>query len=283
MNTFDLIKIKQKVWAENASILLQGSKIEKGEKNYTKSIDDNLFLPLSAISKKELRGGDGNELGNATTPGKIQALHSSSALGVNFFEYWKTSLNFSPIAKALKIPSTNIKSISYESKFPILLDQDKQPNIDVCFNYTNGKVIGIECKFTEPFQHRIVDHGLKEKYINKKEIWHELPNLKKLAIKLCPNDDEFKYLHCAQLIKHTLGLVNTLKDKKKFRLVYLYYPALMGNNDIYNSEIEKFGETISKDGIQFHSITWQELIKYFIKNFTNQHKNYVNYLTIRYL
>ncbi len=262
---------------------LQGSKMERGDKIYTKSIEENLYLSLSEKSRNELLGGDGNELGNDFNPGKIQALHSSSALAVNFFEYWRANNDFSKIAKAIRIPSTNISSIAYESKYPILLDQEKHPNIDVCFKYKNGTIIGIECKFTEPFQNRINDHGLKDKYLKEAGIWDELPNLKKLASKLSPDDNEFQYLHCAQLIKHTLGLLNSLKDKDKFRLVYLYYPALMGNNEKYNSEIEIFAEALTKDNIRFSSIIWQELIKYFNENITEQDKDYVNYVTNRYL
>jgi len=283
MKTFELIKMKQKIWSMNAAISLQGSKKERGEKNYTRSIEENLYRSLSVRSKNELLAGDGNEFGNDTNPGKIQALHSSSALVVNFFEYWKANDTFSPIAKAIRIPSTNISSIAYESKYPILLDKGKHPNIDVCFKYNNGTIIGIECKFTEPFQNRNANHGLKGKYLKEKGIWDELPNLRKLASKISPNDNEFKYLHCAQLIKHTLGLLNALKNKSKFRLVYLYYPALMGNNEKYFSEIEIFAETMAKDDIRFSSITWQQIIKYFINNLTEQDRDYVNYITSRYL
>ena len=53
--------------------------------------------------------------------GKMQALHSSSAIVVNVFEYWKSkSPDF--IAKALKIPSKKIEEIVFEEKFPIVKD-----------------------------------------------------------------------------------------------------------------------------------------------------------------
>ena len=152
----DYIKEKQKYWARLKKLDLIGSQIERGDKIYCRDLHDNLFLPLSNESKAELEAGDGNELGGGETPGKMQALHSSSALGVNVFEYWRYNKNFSPIAKALKIPSRNIGKISYEKKFKALKGQGTDPNIDVVFEYANGTACAIECKFTEAYSNRKV-------------------------------------------------------------------------------------------------------------------------------
>jgi len=78
---------KQIQWAYRNNIVLIGSKSNKGRKAYTKKLDDNLFGPLMPEVKSDFEDADGGELtGN---PCKMQAVHSSSALGVNIFQYWK--------------------------------------------------------------------------------------------------------------------------------------------------------------------------------------------------
>jgi len=54
---------------------------------YTGSLDDNLFVPLSPETRAKFSGGDGGELGRYGKRDSMQALHSSSALTCNVFEY----------------------------------------------------------------------------------------------------------------------------------------------------------------------------------------------------
>ena len=101
MKASQYIISKQQLWAKINNIELVGSQLDRGEKNYTKEFINNFYEPVSAQALEELGKGDGNELGNGIIPGKIQALHSSSALGVNVFDYWKKQADKSDIAKAL--------------------------------------------------------------------------------------------------------------------------------------------------------------------------------------
>jgi hypothetical protein len=50
-------------------------------------------------------------------------------------------------------------------------------------------VYAIESKFTEAYGGR-GHSGLKEKYLDL-DIWEEVPNLHRLAISICPKDDQF--------------------------------------------------------------------------------------------
>lgn len=43
MNTLNYIKSKQKIWAKLRNIELIGSQNEKGDKIYTKTLNENLF------------------------------------------------------------------------------------------------------------------------------------------------------------------------------------------------------------------------------------------------
>lgn len=283
MNTFEFVKMKQKLWAESKNIALVGSQIDRGELLYTKELILNLFQNLSESTIKEFSLGDGNELGNGILPGKMQALHSSSVIGVNFFEYWKHNQRFEILAKALHIPSKEIDYIQFEEKYIILKDATKCPNIDVNIHYKNSDLVGIECKFTEPFQYRNTNTGLKKKYLDYFEYWDEFPNLYKLALTISPEDSINSYLHMAQLIKHTLGMYTLKKDKSKFRLLYVFYPALFENNEKYLGEINILKEALEKDDVRFQFLSWQELIRSLTNNIQAEDKGYLNYLVGRYL
>ena len=260
MDTLEYIKAKQKAWAKGKGLELQGSKGERGDPIYTCRLDDNLFLKISNDTALAFSKGDGNELGDEKNIGKMQALHSSSAVGVNVFEYWKQNGRLSIIAKALRIPATKIETIEFERKFKALESSKFDPNVDLVFSYKDGSNIGIECKYTEPFQSRKVDLGLKEKYLVEYKYWNELRNIKKLASKISPEDTTNSYFHSAQMIKHVLGMYAATQDKSKVRLLYLYQPAFFENNCKYEEEISKFRDAVEADQIGFSSISWQEVI-----------------------
>ena len=83
------IILKQIQWAKRKNIDLVGSKITRGRKTYTKTLNENLFQPLSDQTRKDIENGDGGELrGNSSNSPKMHALHSSSAIGVNILQYW---------------------------------------------------------------------------------------------------------------------------------------------------------------------------------------------------
>jgi hypothetical protein len=283
MSSSAFIKSKLQLWALRNGIGLIGSKITKGEKYYTEKRDDNFFQPPSTTTLDDFLKADGQELGNGIYPGKIQALHSSSAIAVNFFEYWKLSLDKEFLAKGLMIPSKNIFDIRFEQKYPILGNNHKPPNIDVVIQYNNQNVCAIECKFTEAYTYRKGTHGLKKEYFSKNDLWKELPSLFSYAQSISPTDIQNNYLHPAQLIKHTLGLLYKFKDKKKFRLLYLWYDVNGEEGFNHRKEIETFSDVIKKDDIAFQSISWQELIINMANKHVAAHKKYFDYMTERYL
>lgn len=98
MNGYQYILEKQTQWAKNKGLDLIGSKGNRGRLAYTLKLDDNLFQPLIPEVRSSFESGDGNELGTINQPGKMQAIHSSSALGVNIFQYWKSIASVTMIA-----------------------------------------------------------------------------------------------------------------------------------------------------------------------------------------
>lgn len=287
LNASEQIISKQIEWAKNKGLQLFGSAGNRGRRVYTKSIADNLFKSLSDKSRKELEGGDGGELnGNASQPAKIQALHSSSALGINLFDYWREQSDSSLLFAACGLSRAGNKltgEIQFEQKFTIDDRFQYSPNLDVIFVHSQPhkfKVFAIECKFTEPYSSR-GHSGLDPKYFSNGDIWHNLSATKHLGQEISPEDSHFKYLRAAQLIKHILGL-NRKFGHSRYRLLYLWYDALGEPGFKHRQEVDEFADVVRSDGVVFHNTTYQDLIVGLARH-RNKHEEYVKYLTDRYL
>jgi len=277
MNARDYILSKQIQWAYRNNIVLIGSKGNRGRKAYTQKIDDNLFEPLMIEVRDNFTQADGGELtGN---PCKMQAVHSSSALGVNIFQYWKRMKQFPAIAAACGFCSTNNTSsrgINFEVKYPISGKFQRSPNIDVVISNSSEsrfKVFAIECKFSEAY-YSGTHSGISPKYIELNKVWDDIPNLLKLAKTISPDDNRFTHLHPAQLIKHILGLKEKF-GKNKFRLLYLWYDTIGPESAKHHKEIEEFIKITKADGLYFYAMSYQDLIIKLAKNYRNTHRDYI--------
>jgi len=232
---------------------------------------------------------DGSELiGTPNSPAKMQAVHSSSALAVNVFQYWMKKERVPLIAAACRLCRKGSKvsnRIVFEEKYPI----DNKifrfpPNIDVVIHNsdkTKYKRFAIESKFSEAYSSR-GDHGLKTPYIDLNGIWNDIPNLYDFAKLICPKDEQYQHLHPAQLIKHILGL-KTAFGKAGFRLLYIWYDVLGVQGAIHREEIKTFSEVAKLDDIKFHSISVQELIVWLSENYRSNYEEYIRYMSNRYL
>jgi len=220
---------KQRQWALNRGIELVGSEWDRGLRAYTPTLEENLFEPLSDLARAESQDGDGGEINRSKKgPPKMQALHSSSALGVNIFHYWNRPDRVNEIAAACgfcKRGSTRSERLAFEMKFKIAGHLTRRANIDVVLvnnNSARTKVFAVECKFTEAY--RTGGHpGLRERYLKLDRPWDGLTNLRKIAEEVREEDKTYHHLHPAQLIKHVLGLRKAYDDR--FRLLYLWYDA----------------------------------------------------------
>lgn len=281
---------KQIQWAKRKNIKLIGSKIDKGFPAYTYQLEDNLFEPLALDVINDLSKGDGGEiLSTNNLPPKANAIHSSSALGINMFHYWKTSGKIDNIAHACGLCAKQNKTqtdIHFEQKFLISKTFQYCPNLDVVIeNNENAqyKVYAIECKFSEAYSNRR-HGGIDPKYFRSDmmPLWKDIPNIHDLAKALSPEDNEFKFLHPGQLIKHILGLKNKY-GKKSFRLLYLWYDVLGEEGYVHRTEIEKFSTYTKADDVKFSSISYQELITFLAKNYYETNEKFIDYITDRYL
>lgn len=290
MNGYEYIISKQIQWAMNHEITLIGSKGKRGRKAYTTTLDQNLFEPLNDETRNSFLNGDGKEiLGSPESPAKMQALHSSSALGVNIFQYWQKRGLVNAIATACGFCSKDSSysdQICFEEKHRIKSKFVVPPNIDVVFHNNDKsafKIYAVECKFSEAY-FQIKHVGLKEKYLEETDLWNYLPALYKLAKEMGPEDPIFNNLHAAQLIKHILGLLKaSSEDKDKFKLLYLWYDVLGCESENHREEVEKFTQIAKSDGIHFTAMTYQELIVALANNHRIEHPEYIKYVTERYL
>lgn len=169
MNGYEHILAKQTAWARNRDVDLIGSKRDHGRLAYTPDLDHNLFQPLLPEVRTSFSKGDGGELGHSDAPGKMQAVHSSSALAVNVFQYWKSISDASTIASMCEFcrPGSEIScDIQFEEKYPINDSFGRHPNIDAVIHNNptaRTKRFAIECKFSEAYGAR-EHNGFKQAY-----------------------------------------------------------------------------------------------------------------------
>lgn len=235
------------------------------------------------VSRAEFEQGDGGELYADQRVSNMYAVYSSSAIFANTIDYWRQAGNLTAIAKALKIPSTQITGFRFEAKHIIDPTFERAPNLDGCFSYDSSsklKAIGIESKFSEPYSKREVT-PLNSRYIELPQ-WEQLPVTLQLARKLHHGTTEFKHIGGSQLIKHILGMV-TAYGCSGFRLLYLWYAVPHPDSHTHAEEIEQFRECVTADGIHFASLTYQELFLRLAHQERGLHQAYVDYLIERYL
>jgi len=85
MKAYEYFLSRQIQWATNQGIALIGSKGERGSCTYTPTLEQNLFKPLVPDVRKYFEDADSGGLRGI--PSKMQAVHSSSAIAVNIFQY----------------------------------------------------------------------------------------------------------------------------------------------------------------------------------------------------
>lgn len=207
--------------------------------NLIEGVDIDLFF-------NDLIQGSGSELKN-----KFNAIYSSSALAVNNFTVVKRHLS-----KFNFLNYSNFFSASFERKFITGLG-GTPPNLD--FTVENkDTVIAFESKYLETLKKTKV--AFKDSY-NKinldylDDFWFSLIQY---------YIDKALYLDVAQLIKHSIGLINHKKlTRQNVVLVYIYW--MPENFDKYSEyiqhskELSEFSDKMAgRDDIIFTSISYNQ-------------------------
>jgi hypothetical protein len=268
---YESICSQQKSWACQRGIRFD-------EDGYTLSLDDNLLLPLLPEVRKEFKAGKGDELGAAGIRGKMQALHSSSALVVNIFQYW-ANRDISEIASACGTPH-GMTRMRFERTYPTTLG-GTPPHLDVEFSADSLKPLVIESKFTEPYR-RHTKRAIKDRHLDVPGLWTGLTECEKLVRRIREEErgrTSFGYLDAPQLLKHILGLTKAF-GASGFSLLYLWYEIPSPEARSHRTELNEFMNLIGQE-VEFRQMTHQELFQA-IRECHGVSEGYIRYLTERY-
>lgn len=226
--------------------------------------------------------GSGGELRakrQASQP-KMHALHSSSVLACNVFDYWRAR-GVGLVGEALGI-GPRVESLTFEEQFPTGLP-GKPPNIDVALWLKSGDVFGIESKFTEPFGVTKTIPAFKDKYFPVGQpVWSDrgLTRCGTLAVALQNGVVRFRCLDAAQLLKHALGLQAT--HKGRFTLCYLYVDQDTREEcNVHRNEINEFGLAVDGD-FPFVALSYPTFFKGLRRLARGDHDAYFAYIIERY-
>jgi hypothetical protein len=239
-----LIKRQQLEWAREAGLAVD-------DVGYCASPTVNLPW-LSAVTRRDFDEADGQEFGSSTRTGKIAAVHSSSALAVNVFDYW-TSRDKSPLAGALGI--SPIAEMRFEQKFNTGV-KPRSPNIDVVIYGRNNELLAIESKFSEPFGGGRKG-GIQDKYCPEDtKRWGAVGlDGAQRAVNAIRAGETFRFLDAPQLLKHMLGLA---QSNRHWSLLLLWYAPSRSAEHSMNDEIARFRVLLGVDGVRFATRTYQD-------------------------
>jgi hypothetical protein len=285
MTSGQFIQRKLQAWAARNGIPLQGSAGERGEPNYTHSVEENLFggelLPMVRASFER---GAGGELRGASPT--MSALHSSAAMAVNLFQYWVQNGDLAALAGILDVPAGDISDAVFEDCFPVCDDWKTRgfkepPHLDFALRYRDGGRVGIECKLFEPYG-RLGHQPLRPAYLGLADSWRDIPACQALAEELSRGPAGFHRLGVSQLLKHFLGLKFGVPTGKA-RLIYLYCDAIGHEANEHRRELEQFQELVQADSFLFTPLSVQEFILRAVRRARTRHAEYVDYIAERYL
>jgi len=258
-------------WAIEEEIPLEG---------YTKTVEDNVFNnELCPETRREYAKGKGHELEGRRA--HMRALHSSSALVVNVFDYWRRQDRIQDIASCCGAEGI-VTGMEFEKTHPINGVRRTPPHLDVEFA---GLIpLAIESKFTESY-HRKTRRSNEDThldvYLEWRYIWDEVPKTRSLAegiVQQSGMKTDFEYLDVPQLIKHILGL--SCCCGRRFSLLYLWYKVDSTEANRHEEELDRFCTYIG-DEISFRAMTYQDLFSS-IQSIPDVAPAYVQYLKRRY-
>ena len=235
------------------------------DRGYVLDPQDNLLAGISLDEFREaFESGAGQELGivrdGVILPGKFCAAYSSSALAVNHFAPFAT--RELPVLGSLR----SLHLEGFEVTFPTGL-RGTPPHLDALFSSDKARV-AIESKCLEYLRPKSIKAlekaatRLKEKYlVGITDHRCHSPWFAEMR-ELAGDPSRYHHLDAAQLIKHTLGLLNA-PDDRPTTLLYIYWEPLdAGLSPIFaahRDEITKFASRVAGDSVRFETMSYPEL------------------------
>ena len=267
------IERAQQAWASTKNIPIDSQ-------GRVRDVTSNLLRPLSPNARRAFEKGAGSELA-----GNMRALHSSSALVANFFDYW-TDREMAPLLSAMGICPEGGESLDFEVPYSTGL-RGTPPHLDVALTFSSGFVVVIEAKFTE-YLGRSTKGKAKfaPSYFSKPDgLWRskglyecQLLAEELRAQEILPDRTGFSYLDPWQLLKHALGLAKQLGSG--FSLQYIYYDWPGKTTEAHRSEVERFADLVG-DELRFKAMTYQRVYEG-LRDSGLAEDEYLDYLGERY-
>lgn len=259
------IKASQLRWARDAGVACDF-------RGYCTSVEENVRW-MTDDMRQAFSAADGNELSGPRA--KMSALHSSSALGANFFGYWSTR-DKGTLAINLGIHGP-IDEIAFERKFATGVGP-RSPNLDIVLSTRHG-IVGIESKFSETFSASSKGE-ISDRYFAGRERWTErgLPGAQRVAERV-KQGLKFRFLDAPQLLKHMLGLGGC---GTRWALFLVWYAPTSEAEMAMTAESEEFRELLGEDRDRFRALTYQTLWRSIIERLPSGHGEYRTYMTSRY-
>jgi len=225
-------------------------------KNYTVVPEQNL---ISGVEKEDfwsdLGAGAGNELtDNSKGPAKFCAAFSSSALAVNVFGPFRNKPNNLEI-----LDYTGFETTQFEKPLTTGL-RGTDPHLDF---YAQGhdQIVCIESKFLEPLWPK------EAKFANSYEEAIELlaeRSWTDVYTGLKSDPRQFKFLDAAQLVKHYLGMRNTLDNlRADLILLYIYWEPTNATDlnvfRLHREEVARLSEAVVNSSVKFVAQSYGQL------------------------
>jgi hypothetical protein len=230
----------------------------------TRNLDHEYFLPgvpVSYIVDRLAKAG-----GNEVESGKLASPESSAALAVNTFGWFVERPECLPPFPGLESAfPAKLVDVEYCARFP--WSGGRHPWLDAVVE-TETHLIGVESKRFEPFRDKKTV-SLAATY--DRAVWgdHMAP-YERMRDALRSGAEAFKYLDCAQLVKHAFGLVTDgARKRKQPVLVYLFAePALLHGkpidlNDFTNhrAEISRFSNLVAGAAVKFNALSYRDWLE----------------------
>ena len=270
------VRNAQRAWAARSGLT-------PDEKDYLPDVASNLRAPLSAAAEQAFRDGDGAEFDDQDgRAAKMRSLISSSALAANVFDHWSGRDDLSPLLAALGAEG-RATDIRFEEKLPTGA-RGNPPNLDVVLSLEDGRLVGIESKFTEWMTPKGDLAAKLTPYLGKDaSYWSRagLPASDRLAREMTDGRSTFAYLDVPQLLKHALGLARKSAPGWLLRYVYFDAPGLVAG-EAHAREIAQFEAAVG-DELSFRAVSYQRLLAAVATPAAADDEAYHRYLADRYL
>ncbi len=269
MRGVERITSQQLAWAQQRGVTAEGG--------YTTRVEDNVFGgQLHPDTRSEYERGKGKEL-----EGHMKALHSSSALVVNVFDYWRRANRIQDIARCCGATGS-VVGMEFEQTRPIRGVTRTPPHLDV--EFCGMLPLAIESKFTETYRRktrRPIPNTHLDKYLASRDIWTGLPRLKAIAESIVGESGgmtQWEYLDVPQLIKHVLGL--NCRYRGEFSLLYLWYCIDSPEAKAHADQLDAFSTSLDGE-IDFRTMTYQDLFAK-LEQVPDADSGHLSYLGERY-